>query len=107
MVVEMIRGSNPDRPQSIFILTHSVDLDQTPSEYEAEMQTRNFSYNLLRITKEIPCASISGQQTFIYIPLFAFKHTLLSLKYYAPDTRSSVNICNIILTLVSYSISYI
>ena len=52
------------------------------------MQTRNFCYNLLRITKEIPC--VCGQQIFINIPLFTFIQTLLSLKYYAPETRSSV-----------------
>ena len=34
-------------------------------------------------------------------------HTLLSLKYYAPDTRSNFNICHIILSPVPYSISYI
>ena len=44
------------------------------------------------------CAGISGQQNFINIPLFTFIYILLSLKYYAPDTRSSVNICHIILT---------
>ena len=61
------------------------------------MQTRKFSYNLLRITKKCrvcACAGISGEQIFINIPLFTFIHTLLSLKYYAPDTRSSVNICH-------------
>ena len=89
----------------------TVDPDHTPSEYEARMQTRNFSYNLSRITKEMPCAcaGISGQQYFITIPLFTFIRTfirtLLSFKYYAPDTRSSFNICHIILTPVPYSIS--
>ena len=39
------------------------------------------------------CAGIS-----INIPLFTFIHTLLSLKYYAPDTRSNVDNCHIILT---------
>ena len=53
------------------------------------------------------CAGISGQQIFINIPLFTFIHTFLSLKYYAPGTRSSVNICHIILAPVPYSISYI
>ena len=53
------------------------------------------------------CTAISGQQIFINIPLFTFIYTLLSLKYYAPDTRASVNICHIILTPVPYSISYI
>ena len=38
------------------------------------------------------CAGISDQQNFITIPLFTFIHTLLSLKYYASDTRSGVNI---------------
>ena len=55
------------------------------------------------------CAGISGQQYFITIPLFTFIRTfirtLLSFKYYAPDTRSSFNICHIILTPVPYSIS--
>ena len=37
------------------------------------------------------CTGISGQQIFINIPLFTFINALLSLKYYAPDTRSSVN----------------
>ena len=40
---------------------------------------------------------------FSLIPLFTFIHTLLSLKYYELDTRSSVNICRIILTPVPYS----
>ena len=68
------------------------------------MQTRTFSYNLLRITEDMPCVcacvGILGQQIFINIPLFTFTciYTLLSLKYYGPDTRSSVNICHIILT---------
>ena len=31
------------------------------------------------------------QQIFINIPLFTFIDALLSLKYYSPDTRSSVN----------------
>ena len=74
------------------------------------MQTRNFSYNLLRITKEMPGACVLGhfgQQIFTNIPLFSLIHTLLSLKYYAPDTRSSVNIGHIILSPVPYSILYI
>ena len=91
--------------------THCRPWWQTPSEYEARMQTRNFSYNLLRITKEMPCvcvcAGISDQQIFINIPLCTFIHSLLPLKYYVPDTRSIVNSCHIILTPVSYSISYI
>ena len=52
------------------------------------------------------CAGISGQQIFINIPLFTFMHTLLSLKYYAPDTRSNVNICHIILSPIPYSILF-
>ena len=58
------------------------------------MQTRDFSYKLLRIIKRnavCACAGISGQQIFINIPLFIFIHTLLSLKYYAPHNRSGVN----------------
>ena len=51
-------------------------------------------------------AGISGQHIFINIWLFTFMHTLLSLKYYVPDIRSSDNICRIILTSVPYSISY-
>ena len=53
------------------------------------MQTRNLSYNLLRVTKEMPC--VCGQHIFINIPLFIFIHALLSLKCYAPETRSSVS----------------
>ena len=34
---------------------------------------------------------VRGQQIFIDIPLFTFIRTLMSLKYDAPDTRSSVN----------------
>ena len=30
------------------------------SEYEARIQTRNCSYNLLRITKEMPCVCVRG-----------------------------------------------
>ena len=65
------------------------------------MQTRHFSYNLLGITKKrrvYACAGISGQQFFINLPLFVFMHTLLSLKYYTPGTRTSANICHTILT---------
>ena len=32
-----------------------MDPDQTPSEYEARWQTANFSYILLRTTKEMLC----------------------------------------------------
>ena len=74
------------------------------------MQTRNFSYNILRITKEIPCVCLRcyfGWTKFLNIPLFTFIHTLLSLKYYAPETRSIVNICHIILTPVPCAFSYI
>ena len=52
-------------------------------------------------TKE--CCRTRGSKIFINTPLFTFIYTLLSLKYYAPDTRSSVNICHIILTPVPYS----
>ena len=55
------------------------------------MQTRHFSYNLLRIIKEMPFVCVREQQIFINILVFTTIHTLLSLKHYAPDTRSSVN----------------
>ena len=54
------------------------------------MQTRNFNYNLFRITKDMPCmcAGISGQQIFINIPLFTFSYIrccLLNILRLAPD----------------------
>ena len=71
------------------------------------MQTRNFSYNLLRVTKEMPCVCVRGHFGSTIFHLYAVVHfyiyTLLSLKYYAPDTRSSVNIYHIILTLTRTS----
>ena len=51
------------------------------------------------------CVGISGQQIFINIPLFTLIYALLSFNYYDPGTRSSVNICHIILTPVTYSLS--
>ena len=55
------------------------------------------------------CTGISGQQIFINIPLLTYIHTLLSLKYYAPDTRFSVNMtwryCTCICKLLMFQCS--
>ena len=55
------------------------------------MQTKHFSYDLLRMTKEMLCVCVPGHfgpHIFINIPLFTFVDTLLSLKYYELDTLS-------------------